>query len=170
MNWETTLLKKIILLIVISIGLIACNRNKSDKQEKETSPAKEEIPLQTQEFTIKVIGNTMESIHYSVKELRMAPGAKIKIILINESKDSTMKHNIVIVDIGTIQVNAAAAMLAGPKNNYIPNTPTVIAASTLCNPGQTIIFEFTAPKAGTYEYFCSYPGHWQKMNGKLIVG
>ena len=153
----------------ISISLMACNGNVS-KEQKETTVKPQETPNQTREITIKALGNTMEDIHYSLTEIRLAPGAHVKVTLINESKDTTMKHNMIIVNVGTIQVNATAGAQAGPQKDYIPNTPTVIAASLLSKPGQTVTFEFIAPKAGAYEYFCSYPGHWQKMNEKLIVG
>jgi azurin len=39
----------------------------------------------------------------------------------------------------------------------------------LAKPGETVTFEFDAPKKGNYEYFCSYPGHSQIMRGYLFV-
>jgi plastocyanin len=39
----------------------------------------------------------------------------------------------------------------------------------MAEPGKTVTFEFTAPEAGTYTYICTYPGHWMKMQGTLIV-
>lgn len=159
---------KIILFGCISTLLLSCNGRDTARENAETKI--QELPVQAQEITIKALGNTMEDIHYSDKEIRVAPGAKVKLTLINESKDPSMLHNIVFADAGTIEVNAGAAAQAGPQKDFIPDTPTVIAASPLAKPGQTVTFEFTAPKAGTYDFFCSYPGHWQKMNGKLIVG
>jgi azurin len=35
--------------------------------------------------------------------------------------------------------------------------------------GETTTIAFTAPAAGTYDYICSFPGHYGMMKGKLIV-
>lgn len=45
------------------------------------------------------------------------------------------------------------------------------SASLEANPGQTIRGDFTFDTPGTYEFFCSIPGHKEAgMTGKLIVG
>jgi azurin len=31
------------------------------------------------------------------------------------------------------------------------------------------MIEFIAPEKGTYDYICSFPGHFAMMKGKLIV-
>jgi len=52
---------------------------------------------------------------------------------------------------------------------FIADDENIIAASPLANPGQIVTFEFKAPAKGNYEFFCSYPGHYQKMRGYFFV-
>lgn len=111
----------------------------------------------------------MQEMRFDHENITVPAGAKVKVTLINEGDDPTMIHNIVFVQEGTLEVTARAAIAAGPDKEFVPNSPTVIAASPLAQPGETVTFEFDAPEAGTYEFFCSYPGHWQQMNGKFIV-
>ena len=35
--------------------------------------------------------------------------------------------------------------------------------------GETDVIEFPAPEKGTYEFLCSFPGHYGMMKGKFIV-
>ena len=45
----------------------------------------------------------------------------------------------------------------------------VIAYTDLVGGGQTTSVEFNAPDAGTYDFLCSFPGHYAIMKGKFIV-
>ena len=35
--------------------------------------------------------------------------------------------------------------------------------------GQSDTIEFDAPEPGTYDFICSFPGHYSVMKGKFIV-
>jgi len=35
--------------------------------------------------------------------------------------------------------------------------------------GESDTIEFEAPPEGEYDYICSFPGHYQQMQGKLVV-
>lgn len=160
------------LLVGLVLFFAACSGggNKEGQTESnadtQTEASKEQ---QIVELTIKSVGNTMQEMRFDHENITVPAGAKVKITLINEGTDPTMIHNIVFVQEGTMEVTARAAIAAGPDKEFVPNSPTVIAASPLAQPGETVSFEFDAPEAGTYEFFCSYPGHWQQMNGKFII-
>ncbi len=160
------------LLVGLVLFFAACSGggNKEGQTESDTD-TQTEAPKEQQivELTIKSVGNTMQEMRFDHENITVPAGAKVKITLINEGTDPTMIHNIVFVQEGTMEVTARAAIAAGPDKEFVPNSPTVIAASPLAQPGETVSFEFDAPEAGTYEFFCSYPGHWQQMNGKFIV-
>jgi|SRR5690606_21589538 len=161
-------------LIVLVSFLAACSGGGNKEGQTESAANNKtatEAPKEQQivELTIKAVGNSMQEMRFDHEEITVPAGAKVKITLINEGNDASMIHNIVFVQEGTMEVTARAAISAGPDKEYVPNSPTVIAASPLANPGETVSFEFDAPEAGTYEFFCSYPGHWQQMNGKFIV-
>lgn len=120
-------------------------------------------------LTIKVIGNTMADMDYEPASTSVKAGDKVTVTLINENTAAGMIHNWVLVKMGTGQEVATAAMAAGPDKDYVPENANVIASSKLANPSETITFEFTAPEAGSYNYICTYPGHFPKMVGKLVV-
>ena len=104
-----------------------------------------------------------------LKTLLLKEGSRIKINLINEGVDIAMQHNILFVNFGKRKDLAAKAVQAGGDKNYIPEDPNLIAASSMAQPGETVVLEFDAPKKGNYEFFCSYPGHSQMMRGYLFV-
>jgi azurin len=93
----------------------------------------------------------------------------VTVTLINENKAAGMLHNWVLVNLGSGQEVATAAIAAGPDKEYIPENANVLAYSKMLNPEETTTFEFTAPTAGSYNYICTYPGHFPKMVGKLVV-
>ena len=53
---------------------------------------------------------------------------------------------------------------------FIPASPKVLASTALIQPDETGTLSFTAPKEpGEYIFFCSFPGHWLKMYGTMLV-
>src|SRR5207237_1301211 len=68
---------------------------------------------------------------------------------------------------------AAEKMLPEPDANsrlYVPQSPKVLQATRLLDPGQKAKLAFTAPdEPGDYPYLCTYPGHWRRMVGTLAV-
>jgi azurin len=80
-----------------------------------------------------------------------------------------MLHNVVIVKQGTEKDVATEGISLKDKNYFNAENTNVIAGSAVAAPGATVTVEFTAPAAGTYTYICTYPGHWMKMQGVLIV-
>jgi azurin len=120
-------------------------------------------------LTIKVIGNTMTDMAYEPASASVKAGDKVTVTLINENTAEGMLHNWVLVKLGSGQEVATAAIAAGADKEYIPENANVIAHSKLLKPKETATFEFTAPEAGSYNYICTYPGHFPKMIGKLIV-
>jgi len=89
--------------------------------------------------------------------------------MINQNTAEGMLHNWVLVKLGSGQEVATAAIEAGTAKNYIPENANIIAASGLAKPKETITLDFIAPAAGSYNYICTYPGHFPAMIGKLIV-
>jgi len=88
----------------------------------------------------------------------------------NMPKDK-MGHNFVLLKKGVdVAAFGMEAMKAGLDKDYIPNDGAdVIAHTKLLGGGETDTISFKAPEPGTYEYICSYPGHFSLMRGVLIV-
>lgn len=123
-----------------------------------------------EEIKLKATGNKMEEIAFSKDTIKVPAGALVRIQFINEGSEQPMIHNFVVAETGSYKTVALEGMKAGASGNYIPANRALLAASPLALPGQTVQVEFEAPLIpGTYDFVCTYPDHWKRMNGKLIV-
>ena len=53
---------------------------------------------------------------------------------------------------------------------YVPDSPLLLQATRLLNAGESGRVNFTAPgKPGAYVYVCTFPGHWVRMYGVMLV-
>lgn len=86
---------------------------------------------------------------------------------------AAMGHNVVIAAAGEVQAVGTAGMSAGAAAHYVPaGDARVLAHTPIVGGGAstTATFPGSVLKAGgDYAYFCSFPGHWAIMKGKLIV-
>jgi uncharacterized protein len=105
-------------------------------------------------------------------EFTVAPGQLVEIVYTNPD---LLQHNFVLGASGSLpQIGQAADRLAssptGLAQQYVPDSPLVLFSTKLLEPGQTVTFQFKAPAtAGQYPYVCTFPSHWQMMNGILNV-
>ncbi|WP_349294193.1 MULTISPECIES: azurin [Gracilimonas] len=121
---------------------------------------------------VEVTIESNDRMQFDLSEIKVEAGQTVVLTLKHVGKlpKAAMGHNWVLlkqgVDIQTF--GAAASKAAG--NEYIPEgTDDVIVHTKLIGGGQETTIEFTAPEAGTYDYICSFPGHYALMKGKLIV-
>ncbi len=104
--------------------------------------------------------------------LEARPGGALALRLKNTD---VMPHNLVLVQTGEAQKvgMASFAMLNDPeagKKHYVPDLDEVIAHTPVIEAGKEHLLHFRAPqKSGEYPYICTFPGHWQAMQGVLVV-
>lgn len=86
---------------------------------------------------------------------------------------TAMGHNVVIAATADVQAVGTAGMTAGAAANYVPaGDAKVLAHTSIVGGGASTSATFpgSALKAGgDYTFFCSFPGHWAIMKGKLVV-
>lgn len=86
---------------------------------------------------------------------------------------TAMGHNVVVAAADDMQAVATAGMSAGAAANYVPaDDKRVIAHTSLVGGGASTSATFAGSllkAGGNYEFFCSFPGHYALMKGKLIV-
>jgi len=165
-------MKKLLILSITALSLYACGGGKQNGTENagtSTENTAASTEAKSYEFTVNGIGNNMAEMAYDTKELKVTAGAKVKITLTNKATDASMLHNLVIVKQGSEKDVAMEGINLKESNYFNAQNPSVIGGSGLAGPGQSVEFEFTAPTAGTYSFICTYPGHWTKMQGTLIV-
>ena len=170
------------LLVLVLAMATACNGTTSPEAETEQPEVVAEDTLQpletapdttlqiVQEITIRAVGKDPQKMVFDQDTLEVKANALVRVNLINEGTDPTMVHNIVFTTPGRYRQVALEGAKVGPSGNYVPDNPTVLAASPLALPGQTVQIEFKAPeKPGSYEFVCTYPDHYERMTGKLLV-
>ena len=124
-------------------------------------------PFQEVNMTINVTAMT-----YSVSSITAKPGEAIRITL-NNTGD--VLHNVVLIRPGSVdvvgaQVEAMAKVPNAEERSYLPPTPDILFWMKLVEIGKTGTLEFYAPnQPGNYPYLCTFPGHWQTMQGGLPV-
>ena len=125
--------------------------------------------LNAGEVTIELGGNDM--MQFDKTELRVPAGSTVNLTLNHTGKlpKAAMGHNFVLLKAGTDVAAFAMKAVAAVATEYIPEGDAVIAHTALIGGGESTSVSFTAPEAGTYDYICSFPGHFAIMRGKLIV-
>ena len=121
------------------------------------------------QLTLKAVRNEMR---YDLDEMVVPAGQLVQIEFHN---NDLMQHNLLIILPGSLSaVGAAADAMAqlpeGQEKQYIPDVSQVLFSTRLVNPGESVILEFVTPtEPGEYPFVCTFPGHWQTMNGILKV-
>ncbi|MES1943545.1 azurin [Salinisphaera sp. PC39] len=131
-------------------------------------------PAAAGDCELSITGN--DQIQYNKSELVVPAGCdKVTLTLEHVGKMSVqqMGHNWVLTESADYQAVAQAGMQAGADNAYVPpEDDRVIVHTDLVGGGEStsITFDVSQLEAGgDYTYFCSFPGHFSMMKGKLIV-
>ena len=118
------------------------------------------------------IGTVYERMAYDKETIAVQAGKPVLFVLHNSD---VMPHNFVIARPGTMQelgelAEASSQNPAFAKQSFVPQSPNVLAASTLMQPQASQRVTFSVPtEPGVYPYVCTYPGHWRRMFGAMYV-
>jgi azurin len=86
---------------------------------------------------------------------------------------TSMGHNVVISATSNVQAIDTAGIAAGAAANYVPvGDVRVLGHTAVVGGGATTTATLsgsTLKAGGDYTFFCSFPGHWAIMKGKLTV-
>ncbi len=112
---------------------------------------------------------------FSKTKFEVVSGQKVTLVFKNTGTkgEKSMKHNVVVLKPGTTIVSFAVKCLAAAETGYVPtdkeSKEQMVGHVKLIGGGQTATMTFTAGEPGEYPFFCSSPGHFDKMQGKIIV-
>lgn len=158
---------------ILLLALFSCQSPSKEKKKLVIPPDNtadfSSSKMDTITIPIRAVGNTMMEMKYNLDVIKVNKNSIVKIVLLNEGKDRTMHHNVVIIQKGALNKVGTQAARVGAERSYVPDIPEVIAASEMAKPGEEIEFIFTAPPPGQYVFACTYPGHYMKMKGRFIV-
>ena len=131
------------------------------------------LGAQAEECAVVVEGN--DQIQFVQKELTVSSScSEVTLTLkhIGQLAANIMGHNWVLTTTADYQSVAQAGQAAGAPD-YVPaGDERVLATTKVIGGGEetSITFSMAGLEAGgDYTYFCSFPGHFVLMNGKLIV-
>lgn len=113
-----------------------------------------------------------EQMAYDLRYFVVQAGKPVQVVLDNPD---AMPHNFVVTAPGALQeIGIAGGSMQPPTDPkvkpFIPDSPKVLHASYLVQPGKSETISFEAPKEpGEYPYVCTFPGHWVRMYGVMLV-
>lgn len=110
-----------------------------------------------------------EAIKFDVATLEVPAGKKVQLLFNNPD---IMQHNFVVVKPGTADKVANEAISLGAdgfKMGFVPDSPDVLFASKLLDPGKQETLEITLDQPGKYPFVCTFPGHAILMRGEIIA-
>ncbi len=167
-------LLKISLIFILTITLASCGDDKK-KEEKETvtiGAKSSDTESKSDDSVTEVVILADDMMKFNLSEIKVPAGKTVRLTLRHVGKQAieVMGHNFVLLTQGTEIPAFGAQASAARDNGYIPaDTDAVIAHTKMLGCGQSDTIEFEAPEAGTYDFICSFPGHYSVMKGKFIV-
>lgn len=166
-------LKNSAFVVLCMLVLSACGGE--TKQTETTEPAVAEATTMetpaTASTTLEIEAN--DQMKFNLTELKAVAGQEITLVLKNVGKmdKAVMGHNVIILKKGTDVAKYAKLAIAAKDTDYVPasESGSVIAHTKLTGGGETDTITFTVLEKGTYQFICSFPGHYALMRGRLIV-
>ncbi len=118
------------------------------------------------------LGTVVERMNFDKEVIAVQAGKPVEFRF---SNTDNMPHNFAIVQPGALQeIGLASEKTAldadARERHYVPKSQKVLASSKLLAPGESQSLTFDVPTTpGMYPYVCTYPEHWRRMFGVLIV-
>lgn len=170
-------------LIFGAMAMMACGDKKEKDTEEQTTIGNTSTEETTQTRQVEseetsdsdVVEITIEGndqMRFNKDEIRVKAGQTVRLTLkhVGQMDKNAMGHNWVLLTQGTDISEFGGAAVSAKDNDYIPEgTDQVIAHTKMLGGGESATIEFEAPEKGTYDFICSFPGHYSLMKGKFIV-
>lgn len=123
--------------------------------------------------TVEIVIEANDTMKFNKTTFSVKSGDTVKLTLNNVGNlpKVAMGHNLVILKKGVATATFAGPAAAAAATEYIPAAlkDQVLAATKLLGPKESDTITFTAPEPGTYNFLCSFPGHFALMNGTMEV-
>ncbi|MEM8940298.1 MAG: azurin [Bacteroidota bacterium] len=163
-------IKQVTITMIISL-IWGCgngsNKGKTEPTQNEASSSSET----DENGLVKLVINSNDEMRYDKDELRVKAGTMIELTLNHTGQlpKEAMGHNVVILKQGVDIVSYAGKAYTAVDNEYVPDTDKTIAYTKLIGGGESTKITFEAPASGSYDFICTFPGHFALMQGKFIV-
>ena len=113
-----------------------------------------------------------EQMMFDLRWFVVEAGKPVQIVL---SNPDAMAHNLLVIKPGGLKevgtMADAMSMTSDPAAKpYVPASPLVLQATRLLNWAESERLNFVAPgQPGEYPFACTFPGHWVRMYGVMLV-
>ena len=141
-----------------------------------TLPPSQGSPIRKalRELSVRVVAirTLREQLEYDLRYFAVEAGKPVQIVLEN---GDAMPHNIVFSAPGSLQeIGNEAKNMPAPADEkekaYVPKDPRIIDATPPVLAEEATTLTFKAPtEPGEYVFLCTFPDHWQRMYGTMIV-
>ena len=117
------------------------------------------------------IGSKGDELLFDKTALEAPAGSKITLRFKNNATVASTLHNWVLAASASAADGIAAdGIAAGEAAGYVKAADNrVIVKTKMIKGGETDSITFDAPKAGTYTFVCTFPGHAALMKGTLTI-
>src|SRR3569833_2305984 len=160
-------------IIAASAALTGFAENSTATAAAATTPAAATPHDTAASQTVELTAN--DTMKFSQNEIKAKAGQSVTVNFKNVGTlpKTAMGHNFILLKSDDLAQGFIQDSLQAGATDYIPENhkDDIIAHTKLLGPGESESVTFTAPtKAGTYPYFCSFPGHYAVgMKGELPV-
>ena len=158
-----------ILIAGIALMVSSCNSGSQGNGQGQKYVFPTELPADAP--VSEIVINSNDQMKYDQEVLTVSSGSRVQLTLNHTGKISkeAMGHNLVILKQGVDLEDYARRAVNASGSGYIPEGDEAIAYTRMIGGGESTTIRFDAPAAGTYEFVCTFPGHYLAMQGELIV-
>lgn len=163
--------KSIALLTLVSV--VSCKDNSATTNTTESTDIHDHQEVVVEDTRFKVEIGSNDQMQFDKTELKVPVGEPIVLTLKHSGKmaKNVMGHNFVLLNQGVDFKDFAEKAAIASDTEYIPTSEkrSVLAHTKVIGGGESDTIEFTVNEAGTYEFLCTFPGHYAIMRGVLIA-
>lgn len=176
-------MKKVFLVALMGAFVVSCGNTETKKNESSSSmeathnhdhSMQEQKPAATEQKVEDgaIVLESTDQMTFSTNEIRVKAGEKVTLTLkhVGKMPVEVMGHNFVLLKQGTDLAAFAGKAMNAKATDYVPaGSEEVIVHTKMIGGGESTTITFDAPEKGTYDFMCSFPGHYAIMKGKFIV-
>ena len=159
-----------IIPLLLMLFIVSC-KNEPAKEKFSYERVQEDVEkIESAEQTIIVL-NSNDLMLFDKTSLSAKAGKNIRLTLNHTGKigKEFMGHNFVLLKKDVDIDDFAMLALDFKDNEYIPENNDFIVHTKMLGGGESETINFTIEEPGIYTYVCTFPGHYQIMQGELTI-